>query len=98
MRSQREAGGSGLAQEAIRYSSPRAAADALVGCADAVERCPERQSPQSSEGYRDRYSVVELTDVDGVQRLLVRRQPCMPEGCARRTSGPACSPRMRVTA
>ncbi len=83
MGSQREAGGSGLAQEVFRYASPRAAADASIGYADAVERCPERQSPQSPEGYTDRYSVVEQTDADGVQRLLVRRQPCMPQGqCA----------------
>lgn len=78
--SQREAGGSRLAQEVFRYSSPQAAADALAGYADAVERCPERQSPQAPEGYTDRYSVVEQTGSDGVQRLLVRRQPCAPQG------------------
>jgi hypothetical protein len=78
--SQREAGGSRLAQEVFRYASLQAAADALAGYADAVERCPERQSPQAPEGYTDRYSVVEQTDADGVQRLLVRRQPCAPQG------------------
>lgn len=78
--SQREAGGSRLTQEVFRYSSPQAAAGALAGYADAVERCPERQSPQAPEGYTDRYSVVELTEADGVQRLLVRRQPCAPQG------------------
>jgi len=78
--SQREAGGSSLVQEVFRYSSPQAAADALAGYADAVERCPERQSPQAPEGYTDRYSVVEQTDADGVQRLLVRRQPCALQG------------------
>lgn len=69
-----------MAQEVFRYSSPRSAADALVGYVDAVERCPERQSPQAPEGYTVRYSVVEQADADGVQRLLVRRQPCMPHG------------------
>ena len=78
--SQREAGGSRLAQEVFRYSSPQAAAGALAGYADAVERCPERQSPQAPEGYIDRYSVVEQTSSDGVQQLLVRRQPCAPQG------------------
>jgi hypothetical protein len=80
MGSRREVGGSGLAQEVFRYSSPQAAADALAGYADAVERCPERPAPQSPEGYTDRYSVVEQAEEDGVRRLLVRRQPCMPGG------------------
>lgn len=76
MSSTREAGGSGLAQEVFRYTSPEAAADALKTYADAVERCPEQQAPQSPEGYTNRFSVIEQTDVEGVRRLLVRRQPC----------------------
>ena len=80
--SQREVGGSGLAQEVFRYSSPEAASDALDAYAEAVERCPERPAPQSPEGHTDRFSVVEQTDDDGVRRLLVRRQPCAgPDRC-----------------
>lgn len=78
--SQREAGGSELVQEVFRYSSPEAAADALGGYVAAVERCPDRASPQSPEGYTERHSVVEQTDSGGVQQLLVRRLPCLPEG------------------
>jgi hypothetical protein len=78
--SQREAGGSELVQEVFRYSSSEAAADALAAYAAAVERCPDRASPQSPEGYTERHSAVEQTEGGGVRQLLVRRQPCLPEG------------------
>lgn len=59
----------------MRYSTSQAAADALEAYADAVEQCPERTS---ADGFVDRFSVMKQTGADGVQWLLVRRQPCTP--------------------
>lgn len=77
MGSSREVGGSNLAQEVYRYSSPQSAADAFAVYEERYARCAEVPDDQAPEGQTIRSEVVDRAP----DRLLVRRIPCMSGGC-----------------
>lgn len=78
MGSQREAGGSRLVQQVLRYASSDEAADAFDGFADDVAACPE--APAVEGGGVNRFEVAGSGTVDGARTLLVQVQPCGDQG------------------
>lgn len=74
----REAGGSRLVQQVVRYAGPGEAADAFDGFAQDVADCPE--APAVEGGGVFRYEVAGSGVVDGARTLLVQLQPCGEQG------------------
>lgn len=82
LRSSREAGGSSLAQEVYRYSTPPAGEDAFRLYTERYYRCAEVQDPNGSSDMTIRSQVVELDERPDGSRLVVRRVPCTAGSCA----------------
>jgi hypothetical protein len=78
--SSREAGGSELVQEVLRYASVDAAEAAFEEHLARVERCPVAPAPASPPGHVERYAVVAEPAVPGARAALVQVQPCDDSG------------------
>lgn len=74
LESEREAGGSNLAQEVFRYETEQDAAAAFAAYLERVQRCP--RAPV--EGTSDVVESTVVVDASGEDRVLVREQYCNP--------------------
>jgi hypothetical protein len=78
MSSEREAGGSRLVQQVVRYGGEPEAATAFDALLEDVAACPEAPAVEGPGALR--YSVVGLGGVDGARTALVEVQPCGDAG------------------
>lgn len=74
LESEREAGGSNLAQEVFRYETEQDAAAAFAAYLERVQRCPGAPV----EGTSDVVESTVVEDASGEDRVLVREQYCNP--------------------